>query len=153
MSAPKPFVSSRPYDPSHPRALAIYCSDGRFTEAVEDLVHALGDARLDALTLPGGPALLNRLTARFAELDTATRAMTFLVLRHAIDRVVLVAHEGCGYYRERYPLESPGAILARQRTDLGAAAAFVRAAHPAVRVDCFVASPAQGKVVFTGVAQ
>ena len=49
------FQSSTPYEPSHPKALAIYCSDGRFTQPVEDLLHSLGHARLDTCTLPGGP--------------------------------------------------------------------------------------------------
>jgi hypothetical protein len=35
MSAP-PFISQVPYEASHPHVLAVYCSDGRFTDAVED---------------------------------------------------------------------------------------------------------------------
>ena len=42
------------FEATHPEALAVYCSDGRFTDAVEELLHHLGYTRLDTLTLPGG---------------------------------------------------------------------------------------------------
>jgi len=31
-------VSELPFDPSYPKALAFYCSDGRFTRAIEELL-------------------------------------------------------------------------------------------------------------------
>ena len=61
---------SVPFDASHPKALAIYCSDGRFTSAVEVLLEAVGHDRLDTMTLPGGPALLCTSAANLSEVDT-----------------------------------------------------------------------------------
>ena len=66
------FLSITPYEPRHPKALAVYCSDGRFTQAVEELCHHLGHERLDTLTMPGGPALLNPWTASILEADQVT---------------------------------------------------------------------------------
>jgi hypothetical protein len=65
---------SEPYDRTHPAALAIYCSDGRFTRAVERLLKSLGHSRLDTMTLPGGPALLNPWPADLSEVHIFTRA-------------------------------------------------------------------------------
>ena len=45
------------YDAAYPDALAVYCSDGRFTRAVDELLAKLGHPRLDTLTIPGGPGL------------------------------------------------------------------------------------------------
>lgn len=53
------FVASAPFSEEHPKALAVYCSDGRFTEAVEDLLASVGNRRIDTLTIPGGAALLH----------------------------------------------------------------------------------------------
>lgn len=33
------FISQSAHDTGYPRALAIHCSDGRFTTAVEELLH------------------------------------------------------------------------------------------------------------------
>jgi hypothetical protein len=77
--APTSFVSAARYDASHPRALAVYCSDGRFTQAIEDLLRHLGHDRLDTLTLPGGPGLLNLWAGSLLEADQMERAARFLI--------------------------------------------------------------------------
>lgn len=35
------YVSKEKFEASHPDALAVYCSDGRFTDAVEELLHSM----------------------------------------------------------------------------------------------------------------
>jgi hypothetical protein len=137
-----------PFDASHPNALAFYCSDGRFTAAVEELLRSLGHARLDTVTLPGGPALLNVLRAGFADLDTASRALGFLVRGHAIRHVVLLAHEGCGYYRARMATSPPAHVEATQREDLDVARRSLVASHPQVAVRAYFARTLGGKVRF-----
>jgi hypothetical protein len=142
------FVSTAPFDAAHPRALALYCSDGRFTDAVEELVHDLGHRRLDTITLPGGPALLNVLNTGFADLESVTRAAAFLIRGHAITHVVLLAHEGCGYYRARMPGASPEAIVAAQRADLVVAANALRGRHRDLDIQTWFARPEKGRVAF-----
>ena len=90
------------YDPSHPSTLAIYCSDGRFTHAVEDHCEDLGHERIDTMTLPGGPALLISGAADLSEVHVFSRAAHFLIEAHAIKHVFLFAHAGCGFYRTRF---------------------------------------------------
>jgi hypothetical protein len=142
------FIATAPYDAKHPKALAIYCSDGRFTEAVEDLARHLGHPRLDTITLPGGPGLLNLLSSGFVDLDAMTRATTFLIRGHAIEHVLLVAHDACGHYRHRNPALSPDAIRAVQRADLALAGEALAAAHPKVRLDLFFARSEGGRIGF-----
>src|SRR5215217_6894713 len=101
------FVARAPYSASYPTALAIYCSDGRFTEAVEELLHHLGHKRLDTLTLPGGPGLLNPWAASVLEAGQVMRSAQMLIKNHGITEVVLLAHAGCGHYKLRFPRQSP----------------------------------------------
>ncbi|HYH95778.1 carbonic anhydrase [Hyalangium sp.] len=144
----KPFVSKVPYEPGHPHVLAIYCSDGRFTEAVEELSHHLGHERIDTLTFPGGPGLLNRWSADYMESDMITRAANFLIQGHHIQEVLLLAHAGCGYYQNRHGALGAEFIAEQQLKDLEAAAEELRKAHPDLIVHKFFVRPKGTKITF-----
>jgi hypothetical protein len=118
------FVARTPYQPSYPTALAIYCSDGRFTEAVEELLHHLGHQRLDTLTLPGGPGLLNPWASGGSVLESQhlMRAAQMLIKNHGISEIVLLAHAGCGHYKLNCPHVPAEEMKARQVADLAIAA-------------------------------
>ncbi len=149
-----PTMRSPPaFEAPHPDALAIYCSDGRFTDAVEDLLHSLGHARLDTLTLPGGPALFEVRHSDFSGLETIRKAATFLVRGHGIKHVVLLAHEACGYYRERNAGLDSERIPAKQVADLRAAASWFNASHATVAVRQFYARVVEGRVVFEQIGE
>jgi hypothetical protein len=142
------FVSRTPFDPSHPDALAVYCSDGRFTRAVEDLLSSLGYPRLDTLTIAGGPGLLEITSATLSSLEATRSSVSFLITGHKIQHVVLVAHAGCGYYRAHFPYESPEAVLRRQLADLRGAARWIRDSHGNLEVTKFYARPGNEGVEF-----
>jgi hypothetical protein len=136
------------FDPSHPQALAVYCSDGRFTRWVEALLRQLGHERLDTMTLPGGPALLCTSGANLSEVDTFTRAAHFLIEGHHIGHAVLIAHEGCGYYKSRYGRMAPAQIERLQHEHLGTAAKVLGRRHPGLTVERFYARVSTGRVAF-----
>jgi carbonic anhydrase len=136
------------FDKKHPKALAIYCSDGRFTDAVEELVHGLGHTRLDVLCMPGGPALLDLGSASFSALEAMRTSASFLIRGHAIKHVTLIAHDGCGYYKERYRFETPEEIVKQQKDDLRTAAEWLAGSHPDASVALYFASPDGNKVAF-----
>lgn len=137
-----------PFDAKHPHALAMYCSDGRFTDAIEELLHGLGHARLDTLTIPGGPALLDLTSSSLGAVEVMRSAATFLIRGHGITQVVLFGHEGCGYYKARYTYESPEAMRRRQLHDLSQAASWVRGAHEALPVATYFATPEGNRLRF-----
>jgi hypothetical protein len=139
------FSSRTPFDESHPAALALYCSDGRYTRAVEELAAHLGQPRLDVVTLPGGAALLDTSSALLSDRDAVGRGLSFLIEGHAIQWLLLVAHEGCGYYRARFPLLSPEELRARQAEHLRAAGARLAAAHRGLAVELYFARPSSGR--------
>jgi hypothetical protein len=144
----KIYQSTCNYEEKHPDALAVYCSDGRFTGAVEYLAHSLGISRFDTLTIPGGPGLLELTSGTSAAVETVRTAVGFLAVGHNIAHAVLIAHEGCGYYRNRFAYESPPAMLRRQLSDLNAAGRFVATTRAGIVVTKFYARVVAGHVLF-----
>lgn len=124
------FTAKTAYNTSHPDAIAVYCSDGRITASVDELLKSLGHPRLDTLTIPGGPGLFNHRTSGFSDCDTFSHACEFLVREHHIRTAVLLAHEGCGYYARRFPDLDEKQIEVRQKADLRLAMAELVATHP-----------------------
>lgn len=141
------------FDASYPDALAMYCSDGRFTDAIEELLHSQGFPRLDTMTMPGGPALVELTSSSMAANEVARSSLTFLVTAHHIKHVVLVAHAGCGYYKHKYAWESPEAMLRRQMADLRGAERWVRGNHKNVDVSAFYAWTKDGTVSFERIGE
>jgi Putative carbonic anhydrase len=151
MASP-PFLALEPFEKSHPRALAIYCSDGRFTNAVEELLRTLGHARLDTLTMPGGPALFNAWLAGMSHSVALAESSRFLIESHGIRQVILIAHEGCGFYRKQYAGASGEQVRGHQEDDLRRAASVVRNAHPSVEVLLYRAQVEEGRVKFVALS-
>jgi len=145
------FVAQTPFAVEHPQALAVYCSDGRFTEGVEELLASVGDGRIDTLTIPGGAALLHLWSAGHTEAQTVRQAASFLIEAHRITRVVLVAHEGCGYYRRRYPSLGQMTLMERQTEDLRRAADWLKGRHRSLEVSAYFARPHEQFLTFVPV--
>ena len=148
-----PFAAKVPYDASHPSALALYCSDGRFTDSVEELLRSLGHARLDTLTMPGGPGLFNLWTAGMTDSTSVASAARFLIEGHKLQRVIVIAHEGCGYYRKQLAGRTPAQIRVQQEDDLRLATRELGGARSALRVDAYYARVSEGHVVFDAVGR
>jgi hypothetical protein len=74
----------------------------------------------------------------------------FIVERHAPPRIVLIAHENCGRYREGFSswLRRPGFSLAeKQQHDLRSVAESLRETFPQIPVDAFYAYADSGDAV------
>lgn len=115
---------------AEPEVLAIHCSDYRIQAGLREFLdEGLGlRARYDLLVVPGGPQCL----VEFGPLPkfswSGRRWCRALVELHALKRLVLVAHQDCGWYRrlqEYLPSPHPPRLV--QEDDLRAAK---RAASP-----------------------
>lgn len=126
----------------------MYCSDGRFTESVEELFRSLGQDRLDTLTVPGGPCLLELTSSSVSAVEMMRASCSFLVVAHKIEEAILLSHEGCGYYKSRFPMDSASSLRARQLADLRGATRWLAQTHPKTRVHAFHASVEDGHVQF-----
>ncbi|HTI51540.1 MAG TPA: carbonic anhydrase, partial [Planctomycetaceae bacterium] len=107
-----------PFDAHRIRAAAVYCSDGRFGEQIDDLLHkTLQLPRYDRLAIPGGAACLAGHFNAYREEEGVAEQLRFLLTVHEVRRVILVAHQDCAYYTQWLRI-SPLQLESRQREDL-----------------------------------
>ena len=133
------FESSVKYNADRIQAAAVYCSDGRFGEQFDDLMHsALKLPRYDRLAVPGGSACLARHFSTYREEDGVSEQLRFLVQVHQLERVVLIAHQGCAFYTQRLQISSLQ-LESQQREDLQKAVERVRSIGPSLAIDAFFA--------------
>ena len=143
------FFATTPFSKSYPKALAIYCSDGRFSRAVEELLAHLGENRLDALTMPGGAGALDPRTSHHGgDRAALVRSASFLIGSHDVKRVVLLAHTECGYYRKQYPMFPSDEMVKRQVEDLHTAAKWFHSQQPEMIVDTYFINVREQKIQF-----
>ncbi len=138
-----------PFEPVRIHAAAVYCSDGRFGEHFDEfLEQGLGLPRYDRLVLPGGPVgLIPTEEEPNPTSNSVIEDLCFLVNAHQLERVVLIAHDGCAYYTER--LQLTGSEREHmQHEDLAYAAALVREHTGIQSVECWFARIVQDGVCF-----
>jgi len=138
--------SAVPYDSTRIGAAAVYCSDGRFGEQVDELLFkTLKLPRYDRLAVPGGAACLAGHFAAYREEEGVSEQLRFLLNVHEIRQVVLIAHEGCAYYTQWLHVP-PTQLEARQHKDLAKAIRHVKRFGIDIAVSAYFARR-QGTVV------
>jgi Putative carbonic anhydrase len=142
------YRSPTPYDAGRINAAAVYCSDGRIGDQIDDFLHqGLSLPRYDRLACPGGPAALAGRLLAFWEARGIEEQLRFLIRVHAVSQVVLIAHAGCAYYRERLGI-GPATAESEQSTDLHRAGAAVQRIEPTIQVAAFFALVEGAEVSF-----
>lgn len=143
--------SSIPFDSRRIGAAAIYCSDGRYNEQFDEFLHGqLRLPRYDRLVFPGGPGVLAGHMESMRDQESLEEQIRFLVRAHELERVVLIAHEGCGYYARK--LSIPASRLREtQLADLSKSAERLRSIAPRVSPVAYIAGVEAGAVVMTPV--
>jgi hypothetical protein len=137
-----PMAAYHAFEKWHPErigALALYCSDGRWGEALDEFCHRhLQIPRYDRCAVPGGPAWIANLQ-RDASANQAVRIqLDFLVQVHSLERIVLITHFGCAWYGQKRS-QSPGECLTAQTADIRSAAANLRSWYPGIQLEAYLA--------------
>jgi hypothetical protein len=141
------YASATPFDERRVGAAAVYCSDGRFGEQMDEFLHGgLGLPRYDRLAVPGGAACLAGHTCAYHEKHALQRQLEFLIREHGLSRVVLIAHEGCAFYRDLWL--GLRTMKEQQAVDVEKAAAAIRSVNSGVEVEAFFARRGDGRVAF-----
>ena len=145
------YESRVPYQTERMHAAAVYCSDGRVTEQYDDfLLNGLNLPRYDRVALPGGPASLAGYSAARIQEAGLLDELKFLVEAHELQRVVLIQHEDCAFYKVR--LQTPKTSLEQlQKADLIRAAYMVRQTVDVEQIDGFFARRTEAGVAFEAV--
>jgi hypothetical protein len=124
-SATPVFVSTVRYESERVNAAAVYCSDGRIGDQVDDFLHhGLHFPRYDRVACPGGPVALAGRFGTFWDTHGVEEQLRFLGTVHEVKTVVLIAHDGCAYYLRRMQIP-PEALEREQRYDLDKATTAV----------------------------
>jgi hypothetical protein len=146
------FESSHPFESARIQAAAVYCSDGRYGEQFDEfLQHGLRLPRYDRLAVPGGAACLARHFKIYREEEGVLAQLRFLIDVHHVERVVLVAHEGCAFYLRRLEV-SPLQLESQQRDDIRKAIERVQSLGRLLRVDAYFARLRNERVYFENVS-
>jgi len=142
------YQSKITYDPARIHAAAIYCSDGRVGEHFDDfLQNGLGLPRYDRIALPGGPACIAGHTEAHVQEKGVIEEINFLVEVHGLERIVLIAHQGCAFYATR--LDLPPAFMEHQQmVDLIKASRFIQRITSIRRVDAYMLRLDNGRAMF-----
>jgi hypothetical protein len=136
------------WHPERIRALALYCSDGRWGEAFDEFCHRhLRIPRYDRWAVPGGPAWLAASPDDPALLPAARKQLDFLVQSHELERIVLIAHYGCAWYGHRLQ-RTPVECLPVQTDDVQVAVATLRSWYPGLQIEAYLAMRNQERLSF-----
>jgi hypothetical protein len=123
--------------------LAVYCSDHRFQAGVREFLdEKLGlRANYDTVVVPGGPQCLVEFD-QLPKFSWAGRkwARTLIEL-HSLKRLILIAHQDCGWYRWLEQYQAPGVpARRRQEDDLRAAKRSASGLNAGLSVELFYAA-------------
>jgi len=142
------FVSSLPYESERVNAAAVYCSDGRIGDHVDEFLHhGLDLPRYDRVAVPGGPVALSGRFEAFLDARGVEEQLRFLAQVHDVRTVILIAHAPCAYYLKRLGIP-PERLDAEQRDDLRKASAAVYRLMPTAKSRCYVARLVDGQIRF-----
>ncbi len=145
------FVSSVPYEAERIYAAAVYCSDGRVGDQIDEFLHkGLGFPRYDRVACPGGPVVLANRFQAFWDARGVEEQVRFLTQVHDVRTVVLIAHESCAYYARRLAIAADR-VEAEQKADLHLATRTVLRLAPSVDVLCFIARRVEDRLAFEAV--
>jgi hypothetical protein len=141
------YTSRIPFDERRIGAAAVYCSDGRFGEQMDEFLHlGLKLPRYDRVAVPGGAACLAGHSTAFWQKTALERQLSFLIQAHNLTRVILIAHDCCGFYANLWLDHS--SVEKQQAHDLKVAADAIRLGNSGVEVEAFFARRVEGQVVF-----
>jgi hypothetical protein len=141
------FVSSIPFEAERVGAAAVYCADGRYGDQMDEFLHlGLGLPRYDRVAVPGGAACLADHLPAMRERSALERQLRFLIEAHELRRVVLIAHQDCGFYKTvRWRAAS---LETQQAADLSLAARRIRDYVSGLEVEGYIAKRVAGRVRF-----
>jgi hypothetical protein len=149
---PPLFVSSTPFETERVQAVAIYCSDGRYGDQIDEFLHRhLGLPNYDRVAIAGGPAWLSyRSSASLVQYGLVHDQLDFLVEAHRLRRAVLIAHYGCAYYLRRLAGDAES-VLATQIQDLHDASETLKNWYRDLQIENYLARAMDGLVHFESI--
>ena len=136
------FKSSLKVNGAKADTLVVHCSSHRVQAALGEFLNKGLDLKgnYELLALPGGPQCLTLVEYLPKYSWAVTKWVRFLVEAHELNRVVLIAHQDCGWYKQ-LPFHLFGSSDPRQRQedDLRRVRSAMARDFPHLRVDLYFA--------------
>ncbi len=140
------YESKAPFDVARVGAAALYCSDGRYGDQMDEYLHqGCGWPRYDRLAVPGGPAVLSGDMSVLWEESFIRKSLEYLVRSHQLKYLAMIAHEGCGFYRDWLHVPADR-IQERQIQDMQRAQQRLGLTLPGLEVRILLARKQDGRV-------
>jgi hypothetical protein len=122
--------------------LVVHCSDHRFQAGIREFLNRglnLGE-NYDLLIIPGGPQCLTLVEYLPKFAWAGSKWFRFLIENHELKRLILIAHQDCGWY-ENLPvhLHSSAKPRERQEEDLRRAHRALMRDFPEISVELYYA--------------
>jgi hypothetical protein len=122
--------------------LVVHCSDHRFQAGIREFLDrglSLGE-NYDLLIIPGGPQCLTLVEYLPKFAWVGGRWFRYLVENHELKRLILIAHQDCGWYQSLpLHLHSSSQPRDRQEEDLGRAYRTLAKEFPEVNIELYYA--------------
>ena len=137
------YVSSSKVKRTSTDVLVVHCSSFRFQAGLHDFLNqGLNlSGNYDLLVIPGGPQPLTLVEYLPKFSWAGWKWFRYLVEAHDLKRLILIAHEDCGWYRELpLHLHTVSDLRQRQEEDLRRAKAKLTKEFPALRVELYYAA-------------
>ena len=122
--------------------LVLHCSDHRFQAGMREFLdEGLGlQANYDSLVVPGGPQCLVEMPALPKFAWASRKWSRALIQLHDLKRLVLIAHQDCGWYKWLAQGEAAqGEVRKKQEEDLRAAKRAACELEPGLSIDLLYA--------------
>lgn len=136
------YVSHTKWSESSDHTLAIYCSDPRFREAFQNFLIHKGLRRYDRIVVPGG---CKQILSKSSPLRSQIRLLDKL---HKFQKVIVIAHYECGFYKNQYPEKQNREIQEKETHDLHKFASLIQSMLPEVAVETYFAKQRDQKIAF-----
>jgi len=136
------FNASSKVNSADAEVLVVHCSDHRFQAGIHEFLNQglkLGE-NYDLLVIPGGPQYLTLVEyiPKFAW--ASGRWFRYLVEQHELKRLVLIAHQDCGWYKSLpLHLHSSPEPRDRQEEDLRRAHRWLAQEFPEIHTELYYA--------------
>lgn len=136
------YVSSSKVERASTEVLVVHCSDHRFQAGLHEFLNQGLNLRsnYDLLVLPGGPQCLTLVEYLPKFSWAGWKWFRFLVEAHDLKRLILIAHQDCGWYKELpLHLHTVSDPRQRQEEDLCRARTVLTKEFPDLRVELYYA--------------
>jgi hypothetical protein len=117
MAGPEAFTSTIPRYEGHATTLVVHCSQFDYQAQIDDFVRTgLQIPSFDRIAVPGGPQFFHEIRHLPKLRWSGTYWTKFLLDRHNLEEVILIAHEACGWYKEILGIDTLPEVLRQRET-------------------------------------